>query len=73
MENEHLHSLIKDLIAASECVSEAARKFGETSLQAQEADAVYMAASAKFRKENHWERFCNSEGPWQPECRMYDC
>ena len=73
MDKEHLHSLVKNLIAASKDLTEAARKFGENSLQTQEADAIYMAASAKFQRESYWERFCEIEGPWQPECRMYDC
>jgi hypothetical protein len=56
MDKEHLHSLVKKLIAASKRLTEAARKFGENSLQAQEADAVYMAASAQFQRESYWER-----------------
>jgi len=73
MDKEHLHTLVKNLIAASKRLTEAARKFGENSLQAQEADAIYMAASAQFQRESYWERFCDKEGPWQPECRVYDC
>lgn len=73
MDKEHLHSLVKNLIAASKNLTEAARTTGETSLQTQEADAVFMAASAEFQRESYWERFCDTEGPWQPECRVYDC
>ena len=73
MDNDHLHGLLKDLIAASKTLTEAAAKFGENSLRTQEADNAYMAANAAFQKENYWHKYCEAEGPWQPECRMYDC
>jgi hypothetical protein len=73
MDKDHLQRLIRKLIEASENLTDMVMIFGENSLQAQEADAIYMAASAQFQRENYWERFCDKEGPWQPECRMYDC
>lgn len=73
MDKDYLHSLVRKLIDASENLTDMVSVFGENSLQAQQADEIYMAASAKYMRESYWERFCDAEGPWQPECRMYDC
>lgn len=71
MDNPHLQGLIRDLLKASEVLTQAVNTFGESSLQAQHAESRYMAKSELFRREYFWEQFCEAE-PWAIECRIYD-
>lgn len=71
MDNPHLQALIRELLQASEVLTQAVNTFGENSLQAQHAESRYIEKSELFRRECFWEQFCNAE-PWAVECRIYD-
>ena len=73
MDQEHLHRLVKELIDASEMLTDMVSVFGEDSDQARQADERYVSAAATYHREHHWEKYCATEGPWEPECRMSDC
>lgn len=73
MDQEHLHSLVKELIDASETLTDMVSVFGEDSDQARQADARYERAAANYHREHYWEKYCSTFGPWEPECRMHDC
>lgn len=73
MDQEHLHSLIKELINASETLTDMVSIFGEDSDQARQADAHYERAAANYHREHYWEKYCSTHGSWEPECRMHDC
>ena len=73
MDQEHLHSLVKELIDASEVLTDMVSVFGEDSDQARQADERYVSAAATYHREHYWEQYCSTYGPWEPECRMHDC
>lgn len=73
MDQEHLHCLVKELIDASEVLTDMVSVFGEDSDQARQADERYVSAAATYHREHYWEKYCSTEGPWETECRMYDC
>ena len=55
MDQEHLHSLVKELIDASEMLTDMVSVFGEDSDQARQADvARYVRAAANYHREHYW-------------------
>ena len=73
MDEELLHRLFRRLIKSADYYSDVLVVFGEDSSQARQARGRYNECFDAWKRENHWERFCSTEGPWQPECRVYDC
>ena len=73
MDEELLHRLFRRLIKSADYYSDVLVVFGEDSSQARQARDRYNECFDAWKRENHWERFCSIEGPWQPECRVYDC
>jgi len=73
MDTEALHILFQQVIQSSEHYGNVVAVFGENSKQAKKALAAYNSSFTTWSRESHWEEFCSLEGPWQPECRIYDC
>lgn len=73
MDEELLHRLFRRLIKSADYYSDVLVVFGEDSSQERQARDRYNDCFDAWKREHHWERFCSTEGPWQPECRVYDC
>ncbi|MBQ45544.1 MAG: hypothetical protein CMK37_07790 [Porticoccaceae bacterium] len=73
MNSEGLHVLFQQVVESNKNYGKAMELFGENSMQAQKARDLYNERFAAWRREHYWETFCSTEGPWQPECRSYDC
>tara|TARA_R100001509_G_C4721021_1_gene166564 strand:- start:134 stop:355 length:222 start_codon:yes stop_codon:yes gene_type:complete len=73
MTSEALHVLFQKVVESSDNYGKAIQLFGQDSMQAQKAFAIYNDCFAIWKREKYWDQFCSTEGPWQPECRSYDC
>ena len=73
MDTEVIHGLFQRVLAKADHYRDVLQVFGEDSAQAKRAGAVYKASFDEWKREHYWEKFCSTEGPWQPECRVYDC
>ena len=73
MDNQLLQALFQKVVFSADRYTDTLSVFGVDAPQSRRAYDRYVACFDLWKRERHWEKFCAMEGPWAPECRMYEC